>query len=403
MTSITPTAPRLPIVGSLPFLSSTSSDFMLSTWRRLGDAYWMSLGRDRVLVIGHPEAAAEILENIDGGFPDKGGASGFRRSSLAFVGSGLSTWNGMDSDWRMRRSAVARAFRRARPVLRWSTPFGAIESLQLRQMLETRVVTDLATKLLGVDADPTDVHNVVSGFRLLAGGFWAGKAPWPRPILTRRVHNATDRLEEIVGKWVADSHADSPLRHHLPELGLEKIRDEVLSQLLSVATLAVPTEWALRLLAMHPETQRQLQVSVDRGEHELMYGVIREALRLCPSTYWVQRRAAHRAEIAGARVEVDDRVVIHIPSVHRHPEFWDHPDDFRPQRFVESTEWKGAWMPFGRASRLCVAQRYSTDAMESVLSEVVQAANISMSGTPRPFGARLNLVPRAGALTFTPR
>ncbi|CCI53714.1 cytochrome P450 [Nostocoides jenkinsii] len=400
---VTPTAPRLPLVGALAHLRFGGHDFLLETGRRLGDAYWLYLCGERVLVVGHPEAAARVLENVNDAYPDKGGSSGFRRLSLPFVGSGLSTWNAMDPEWRRRRSAAARVFRSSRPPASWSVPFSVVDGSTLRRGLERRVVGDLVRHFLSVDADPRDIDTVVDGFRTLGRDFWSGKLPWPQPLRTRRAALVTADLEATVDRWILDSSVGAPLRHHLPDLGTERVRDEVLSQLLSVGTLAIPTEWALRLLATHTNIQRELRASLDDPESDLLSRIVREALRLCPSTYWVQRRAARPDVLAGAAVAVDDRVIIHLPSVHRHPEFWEAPGEFRPERYLANQDWKRAWMPFGRASRLCVAQRYSFDAIASVLADVVRTSSVE-AATPLQSGFRvgLNLIPRTASLRFSP-
>lgn len=400
---VTPTAPRLPLIGALAHLRFGEHDFLFETGRRLGDAYWLYLGGERVLVVGHPEAASRVLENVNDAYPDKGGDSGFRRLSLPFVGSGLSTWNAMDTEWRRRRSAAARVFRPARPPVAWSVPTGVVDGSFLRHGLERRVVGDLVRHFLGVDADPRDTDAVVDGFRTLGRDFWSGKLPWPQPVRARRAARVTADLEATVDRWIIDSPAGAPLRHHLPDLGAERVRDEVLSQLLSVGTLAIPTEWALRLLATHTDVQRELRASVDEPGSDLITRIVREALRLCPSTYWMQRRVAHPDVLAGAPVTVDDRVIVHVPSVHRHPEFWEAPDEFRPERYLANQDWKRAWMPFGRAARLCVAQRYSIDAIASVLADIVRTSSVEAATPLRSgFGVGLNLVPRTASLRFSP-
>ena len=91
----------------------------------------------------------------------------------------------------------------------------------------------------------------------------------------------------MVQGWLDGSPDDSPIRHHVGDLSDAQMRDEVLSQLLSVGTLAVPAEWALHLLAINPRVQMILRSSLSRSEDEYLTWTAREALRLCPSTYWI--------------------------------------------------------------------------------------------------------------------
>lgn len=398
-----PTAPRLPLVGSLPYLRFGSSDFLLSTWKRLGDAYWLWLGTERVLVIGHPEAASRVLENIDDSYPDKGGRTGFRRSTLPFVGAGLSTWNAMDAEWRRRRSVAARIFHHAAGPQTWSLPDGETTGAALRRAIELHVVRDLAQHFLGVSVNPRTALDVVDNFRALGTAFWTGKLPWVQPVRAWQGRRRVANLEHIVDHWIETAPTTAPIRHHLPDLGLDRVRDEVLSQLLSVGTLAIPTEWALRLLAAHQDVQSELRSQLLAGDRGPLRRIVREALRLCPSTYWIQRRAARDNELAGTRVPAGTVVVIHVPSVHRHADFWPDPDAFLPERFESQHAWKHAWMPFGRAARLCVAQHYSIDLMASVIAETVSTRVVTRAAGDEPrLGTGLNLIPKASALRFTP-
>lgn len=400
----TPWAPRFPAVGSLLYLRFSRSDFLLETSRVLGDTYWLDLGIDRVLVIGHPDDAARVLENQEGAYQDKGGNTGFRRISVPFLGGGLSTWNATDAEWRRRRSAFSRLYRTVKPAEFGLDGLTRLSDGQLRPAIERTIVVDLVTKLLG--KQPTDAETAVVAdlLRQLAGTFWSTKVPGPHPFVGAKTRRATAALESMVQGWLEDSPDDSPIRRHVGELTDVQLRDEVLSQLLSVGTLAVPAEWALQLLAAHPRAQTALRVSLARSHDDYLTWTAREALRHCPSTYWIQRRAARDHELSGASVRTGDRVLIHVPRVHTHPDFWTEPDQFRPERFGEDSDWKRAWMPFGRGARLCVGHSYSLDFVKSIIARVVTAYSIAEKpGRAAALVNGFSLVPRPDpALDFTP-
>lgn len=396
-------ARRLPAVGSLPFLQFSRSDFLLETSRVLGDTYWLDLGIDQVLVIGHPDDAARILENRDGNYFVKGGNAGFRRISLPFLGGGLSTWNAMDAEWQRRRSGFSNLYRNAK--------FGRVEiddladtnDAGLRAMIERTIVADLVTKLVG-NQPAAQIIEASDHLRLLAGTFWSAKMPGPHPILGARTRRAITALELMVQGWLNDSTDRSPVRRHLANLSDTQVRDEVLSQLLSVGTLAVPAEWALHLLAANPAVQTALRSSLGQTDDKYLTWTAREVLRLCPSTYWIQRRAERDDELSGATVRAGDVVVIHVPRVHRHPQFWTEPDNFLPERFEEGSNWKRAWMPFGRGPRLCVGHVYSLDLIKDVIARIVSRYVItSKRRSTSALVTGFSLIPRPNpSLTFTP-
>jgi len=397
-------APRFPVVGSLLHLRFSRSDFLLETSRGLGDVYWLDLGADRVLVIGHPDDAARVLENQEGAYPDKGGNTGFRRISVPFLGGGLSTWNAIDTEWRRRRSAFSRLYRTAKPAEFGLNGLTRLTDGQLRPAIERTIVFDLVAKLLGIHPRDAEIAAVTNLLRQLASTFWSTKVPGPHPFVGVKTRRATAALESIVRGWVEDSPDDSPIRRHVGELSDAQVRDEVLSQLLSVGTLAVAAEWALYLLAANLRVQTTLRSSLVRSRDDYLTWTAREALRHCPSTYWIQRRAARDDELSGAPVRPGDRVVIHVPRVHTHPDFWTEPDQFTPERFGEGSNWKRAWMPFGRGARLCVSHTYSLEVIKSIVARVVTAYFIAEKpGRAAALVTGFSLVSRPNpSLKFTP-
>ncbi|MCY1674992.1 cytochrome P450 [Pseudarthrobacter sp. SL88] len=402
-----PYAPRLPFIGSLLHLRCARTDVLLDAASRLGDVFALDLVSDHVLVTGSPAHAVRVLEKRPDIYTDKGGATGFRRSSLPFLGGGLSTWDGMDAEWRRRRTGMARVFRSDTMLPDVSHEFTGTTMDQLRGMLEREIVIDLAALLLAHKPNRVEADKVARALHRLARTFWTGKMPGPHPVLSTRIGQEVTALESIVQGWASAAlrTPNSPLALHLGGLTEVQVRDEVLSQLLSAGTLAVPMMWGLDILARHPGAQDRLRAALAPGSDDSAYvtWTIREILRMCPSTYWVQRRAIRDDELSGVTVPAGTRVVIHVPRVHRHPEYWSAPDVFRPERFGESTDWKRAWMPFGRGSRSCIARSYSVDVMNHVLGNIVRAYRIKPIGPPPRLVPAFSLIARpAPALSISP-
>ena len=391
-----PYAPRWPIVGSLPFLRSARTDVLLTTAEQLGDIFALDLGTDHVLVVGHPRAAVRVLEERPDIYPDRGGQSGFRRSSIPFLGSGLSTWNEMDTEWRRRRTGIARMFR----------PRSSFDELQLprvktvehlRSTLEMLIVSDLTRVLLGRRPAEHEAWVVSHGLHSLTDAFWAGKFPGPHPVLGRRLGRAVAVVEAVVQQWVnhALQSGGSPLATHVGGLSSIQVRDELLSQLLSAGTLTVPLLWGLDLFARDPIAQARFRdaIAPDSEDAEYATRALREIFRLCPSTYWIQRRAASDDELLGVAVPCGTRVVIHVPRIHRHPDFWVAPDKFVPERYNDNG-WKLAWMPFGRGARACVARSYSLDVAKRTLSNILLHHRVEPVGPPPKLAPGFSLVTR---------
>ena len=61
--------------------------------------------------------------------------------------------------------------------------------------------------------------------------------------------------------------------------------------------------------------------------------VFKESMRLMPPVWGLSRLVAEEDEVGGYRVPAGSRVVISQYVTHRHPDFWEKPDQFSPERF----------------------------------------------------------------------
>ncbi|HEY1012348.1 MAG TPA: cytochrome P450 [Herpetosiphonaceae bacterium] len=192
-----------------------------------------------------------------------------------------------------------------------------------------------------------------------------------------------------------------------------QLRDEVTTLLLAGhETTAVALSWACHLLAEHPEIQARLQAEVDQvlggraptldDLPQLPYArmVIDETMRLYPPVYGLVRQAAQDDEIRGYRVS--KRAIISIvPYVtHRHPEFWDQPEVFDPERFSpERSAGRPAfaYFPFGGGPRMCMGNHFALMEAQLILALIAQRYALrSLPGHPIEPEPSITLRPRHG-------
>lgn len=127
-----------------------------------------------------------------------------------------------------------------------------------------------------------------------------------------------------------------------------------------------------------PETLKKLREEINNvvGQQGLinesdipnlpyLRAVIKEALRLHPSAPIILRASEEDCKINGSLIKAKTRVLINVYAVMRDPESWTNPDEFIPERFLESSEekigehqmeYKGQnfrYLPFGSGRRGC--------------------------------------------------
>ena len=168
------------------------------------------------------------------------------------------------------------------------------------------------------------------------------------------------RLEEIVRRAVAERRASGERPDDLLSMLLDardaesgepmsdrQLRDEVLTTLFGgYEATADSLAWTWHLLARHPQADARLRAEVDAvmaddaptaeelGRMDYTRRVIMESMRLYPPFWWNLRAAREDDEVGGTRIPAGATVLLVTYATHRHPEFWDDPERFDPDRFL---------------------------------------------------------------------
>jgi cytochrome P450 len=168
----------------------------------------------------------------------------------------------------------------------------------------------------------------------------------------------------------------------------EQLKDEVLTLLFAGNdTTTAALSWAWYLLARHPHIQESLHDEVaahlggrtptaeDLPQLPLATAVFEEAIRLYPPAPGLARQSVEPDEIQGYPVPAK---AILMPSqwvTHRHPAYWEEPDQFRPERFLSgraAERPKFAYFPFGGGPRVCIGNTFATTEGALVLAALSQ-------------------------------
>lgn len=161
-----------------------------------------------------------------------------------------------------------------------------------------------------------------------------------------------------------------------------QLRDEVITMLLAGhETTAVALTWTWALLdrdrrvatKLHEELARVLgdRAPGPQDFTALPYtrSVIAEAMRLHSPAYLINRRVRENDVICGHRVYKGASIVLSPLTLHRNPAYWDRPEEFLPERWLDAEAEKRrprfAYIPFSAGPRQCIGNTFSM--MEAVL------------------------------------
>lgn len=132
--------------------------------------------------------------------------------------------------------------------------------------------------------------------------------------------------------------------------------------------------------------------------------VIDEAMRLYPPVYFIDRVNIEDDEFEGMKIPAGTSILLSIYEIHRHKEYWQHEEDFNPDRFAENLQLKNpAYYPFGAGPRKCIGNNFAMYEMILAISEIVHRFRIEEKKAPIQIKPLITLKPKNAILQFSPR
>uniref|UniRef100_A0A3B4B7N2 unspecific monooxygenase n=1 Tax=Periophthalmus magnuspinnatus TaxID=409849 RepID=A0A3B4B7N2_9GOBI len=141
-------------------------------------------------------------------------------------------------------------------------------------------------------------------------------------------------------------------------------------------------------LAQNPHIMSRLQEEIDATfpnnapveyealmQMEYLDCVFNENLRLYPSIARTDRVAKETVTIKGITIPKNMVVMVPFYALHRDPELWPEPEEFKPERFSKENKEKihpYSYMPFGVGPRNCVGMRFAQAAVKLALVDVLR-------------------------------
>ena len=122
-------------------------------------------------------------------------------------------------------------------------------------------------------------------------------------------------------------------------------------------------------------------------------------MRIYPPVWSLIRVAAEDDEIAGKQIQKGDRIVLFGYGAHHNPRFWDEPEAFQPERWMDKTkkQVKYSYIPFGAGKRSCIGGAMSQVENTLALSILLRRFRPEYVGQEPPgINATVTLTPRGG-------
>ncbi|MDT3395891.1 cytochrome P450 [Streptomyces sp. B1866] len=418
-TALVPPGPRgHPVLGSIREIQRDNVSAFMDAFRHHGDIVNFR-GPLRIQLLAHPDYVQHVLRDQHKHYPRPRKVQGCLST---IVGDGLVAAEG--ASWLRSRRLTQPAFHR--DALR---RFGETFTATTAELLD-------GWQRRGRDAGPVDVKSEMMHLSL---------ANLARALFKTDLTEAITRIEPAVQRALAFTHRrmTSPVdplrvpsqgrRRFLDALGTvnsvlhpmiterrrtggsddlvgmllgatdpetgeaftdAQIRDEVSGFFVAGhETVSTALTWTWYLLSLNPESARRLRAEVDEvlagrvptveDLPKLTYTtmVVQEAMRLFPPIFVYMRCAAQDDTIGGYHVPAGRWVVVCPYVTHRHPEFWDNPEGFEPERFTparSADRHRMAYLPFGAGPRKCIGDSFAMLQMPLVIAMIAQRFRLDL-------------------------
>ena len=208
---------------------------------------------------------------------------------------------------------------------------------------------------------------------------------WPTPR-NKRALRERNFLDSLVYQIIEDRRSQQNSNHRNDLLSLlmsamdedgtqmtpKQLRDETMTLFLAGhETTAQTLAWTWYLLGENPAVETRLHQELrsvlngrspepgDLAKLPYLDAVLREVLRMYPAAYITARTSIEPSQIGGYDFPAGSTMLMSQWVTHRDPRFYDAPDTFRPERWLDGLADRlpaGAYFPFGDGQRRCVGQ-----------------------------------------------
>ncbi|XP_062119531.1 flavonoid 3'-monooxygenase-like [Humulus lupulus] len=414
MPQLPPGPKGFPILGYLPYLGSDLHQNFMELAQVYGPIYKLSIGRKQCVIISSPSLAKEVLRDQDITFANRNPsiaslAFSFGGNDIAFASYGpqwrllrkifvremLSNEN-LDAFYPLRRNELKKSVRDVYSKV--DTP------VNISELAFLTVINMITSMFWGGSLDDNEddetctlraeFRAAVSQLVSLLGkpnisDFFPFLAWMDVQRVERNMKKVSRWLEQIFEFVIAQKRNSCEvissnkdflqvlLDFKDPDTGRSISTTEMKAMLMDIViggtdTTSTMVEWTMTELVKHPESLRKCQEELSEvvgNENNVeeshlanliyLHAAVKETLRLHPAAPLLLPRSPTKSSIVGGYViPKGTKVFVNAWAIHRDPQFWASPTEFRPERFLDESklDYHGNnlhYIPFGAGRSIC--------------------------------------------------
>ncbi len=437
----------IPTIKSLESLQTFQRDqlqFLATLPQKHGDIVRIKLLFWPALIINHPDYIRHVLqENYTNYTKNVPIYNAFR----PLLGNGLVTNYGGES-WLYQRRLMQPAFHKQRiadvgkvttdatyrMLERWEVAAREERAIDVAEEM-MHVTLDIVCKAL-FDIDINDKADAFGRSFMHVNTFLMEHFMRPFPPIVvptgknQRYQRALRDLNSIVADMLRERRREGRDHGDLLSMLLEardeetgqgmddqQLRDEIMTLLVAGhETVANALAWCWHLLATHEDVEQRLYAELEQtlagrtptvdDLRSIPYArmIFDESMRLYPPVWILMRKAVNDDEIGGYAVEGGSYILWSTYAMHRHPDFWEHPEQFDPEHFASEQVAKRprhAYVPFSHGPRLCIGNNFALTEAHLMIATIAQRYQlVSVPGHKVEAQPLMTLRPKNGVMMY---
>ncbi|KAL5552251.1 hypothetical protein UlMin_002427 [Ulmus minor] len=455
-----PPGPKgFPILGYIPYLGPNLHQLFMELAQIYGPIYKLPVGQKLCVIISSPSLVKEVVRDQDTVFANRNPniaslAFSFGGNDIAFLPYGpqwrmlrkifvremLSSEN-LNAFYSHRRNQLKKSLRDVYSKVGTPMDVGEVAFCTVINMItsmfwggtldgeeETRLSAEIRRAVLQLTS-LIGKPNISDFFPVLARFDIQG--------VERDMKRVSRWLEQIFEYVIAQKRKPIPKkengqgknnRNDFMEVLLEfKDKDtgrsispaEIKAMLMDVViggtdTTSTMVEWTMTELMKYPDIMRKCQteltdvVGVENNVEEshiakltYLHAVVKETLRLHPAApLLLPRCPTTSCTVGGYTIPKGTKVFLNVWAMHRDPQFWDKPSEFRPERFLGENDSKLdyfgnnlEYLPFGGGRRICAGLPLGEKMLMHVLGSLLHLFEWTLpKGVKLDRGEKLGIV-----------
>ncbi|WOG89179.1 hypothetical protein DCAR_0208415 [Daucus carota subsp. sativus] len=432
---------KLPVIGNLHQLGQFPHQSLRRLSKKHSPLMFLQLGSVPTLLVSSAAIAKEIFKTSDLVFSSR--PAMFAANKLGYKGSTI-TFAPYGEYWRKIKKIALVELLNPKRVQSFEAVRGQEVALMIKAIAESSDQVNLSALMLllannvilrvvfSMKGNSYREEKVKSEFGeilheaqdLLGMVNIADYLPWMGWYnklngVEARVEKNFSKLDSFIGKAIQE-HRETPrgsgpdkpedfidVLLHVQTYRNQEIRltdDQMRAVLLDIFIVGTDTssatlEWIMSELMKNPSVMRKAQEEVrgvveqnrvfvqesDLPKLKYLRMLVKEALRLHPpAPLLVPRETTEKCTIGGYEIPAKTRVFINAAAISTDPELWDDPEEFKPERFLNSSvDFRGQHfelLPFWSGRRGCPGTNFALLIIELALANLLFSFDWELPG-----------------------